>query len=127
MRKTTLTVATAKVLLASSLPLSAQNAQFNLTYHIERTPTAELDIETCGQIVVQAAAEAGFQTNRQSFPDQLVLISGGAGGRGVFTVQCIAVKDVTVSVVQGIDYGALKGSLGNFADIAHEAILAGNN
>ncbi|OYR17814.1 hypothetical protein CEV32_3553 [Brucella rhizosphaerae] len=45
----------------------------------------------------------------QQFPQQPIIVSGGEQGRGVFTVQCIAVEDVNVSVVQGFDYKENKG------------------
>lgn len=43
---------------------------------------------------------------------------GGLEGRGAFIVQCIAVEDTTVSVVQGVDYQGPKGALGELADRA---------
>lgn len=106
------------------LPLSApaQSADFSLTYHIERTPADQLDIETCGDVVAQMAQQAGLSADRQSFPGQLVSLSGGAEGSGTFIVQCIAVDDKTVSVVQGIDYRQQKGALGEFADRAFAAL-----
>ncbi|MBY8825606.1 DUF6180 family protein [Sphingomonas colocasiae] len=33
----------------------AQPADFNMTYHVERTPAARLTIENCGRTIVQAA------------------------------------------------------------------------
>ena len=110
--------------LGASLPVMAQNTDFNLTYHIERTPAAQLSIETCGKVVAQAAQKAGLRVDVQSYPNQLVTVSGGAEGRGVFVVQCIAVDKTTVSVVQGIDYRRQKGSLGTFADQAFSAVKA---
>lgn len=47
----------------------------------------------------------------------------GADKRGAFVVQCIAVDDKTVSVVQGIDYAQRKDLLGAFADRVQAAIL----
>ncbi|WP_323717244.1 DUF6180 family protein [Paracoccus aminovorans] len=43
---------------------------------------------------------------------------------GAFIVQCIAVGDTTVSVVQSIDYRQQKGTLGAFADQAFAAVKA---
>ncbi|MFD1704827.1 DUF6180 family protein [Methylopila henanensis] len=111
-------------LLGAALPAQAQNADFNLTYHVERTPAAQLDIEACGDAVVQAARQAGLRADAQSFPGQLVTVSGGRENEGAFVAQCIAVGDTTVSVVQGIDYKQRKGALGAFADQAFEAVKA---
>lgn len=115
---------TATFLVTSTAPLYAQDSDFNLTYHVERTPSKALDLETCGSAVESSAKDAGLSVSVQHFPQQLVLVSGGEKGHGVFTVQCIAVGDVTVSIVQGIDYRTGKGALGKFADDAHAALLA---
>ncbi|QCJ00252.1 DUF6180 family protein [Agrobacterium larrymoorei] len=120
----TLALSATASLLGFALSVSAQSKDFNLTYHVERTPEAALDIETCGAVVEKAAAKVGLDANVQSFPGQLVLVSGGKEGRGVFTVQCIAVENMTVSVVQGIDYRNQKGALGKFADNVQTAIMA---
>ncbi|WP_323717243.1 DUF6180 family protein [Paracoccus aminovorans] len=111
-------------LLGSGFAAAAQDADFNVTYHVERTPAAQLSIETCGKAVVEVATQAGLRSATQSYPDQLVTISGGADGNGAFIVQCIAVGDTTVSVVQGIDYRQQKGALGAFADQAFAAVKA---
>ncbi|MES5099066.1 DUF6180 family protein [Agrobacterium sp. BA1120] len=118
-----LTIATATC-LGQTVPVFAQSNDFNLTYYVERTPEAALDIETCGAIVEETAAKAGFEANVQNFSGQLVLVSGGKEGHGVFTVQCIAVEKTTVSVVQGIDYRNRKGPLGQYADYVQAAIMA---
>lgn len=114
----------ASFLIMPIASLHAQDSDFNLTYHVERTPADALDLTSCGTAVEQAARSAGFSVNVQRFPQQLVIVSGGEKGRGVFTVQCIAVGDVTVSVVQGIDYQPGRGPLATFADNAYAAILA---
>ena len=103
-------------LASLSSPASAQSADFNLTYHVERTSAAKLSIETCGRIATQVARQSKLSAESQSFPRQLVLVKGGNRGTGIFTVQCIAVGTTTVSVVQGIDYREGKGALGNYAD-----------
>lgn len=107
-----------------SFSAAAQSPEFSLTYHIERTPAAQLSIETCGETVSQVAQREGLQTAMQHFPGQLVTVRGGAENKGVFVVQCIAVDNTTVSVVQGIDYRAQKGPLGSFADQAFSAVKA---
>ncbi|MTH36142.1 hypothetical protein GL279_16200 [Paracoccus limosus] len=112
----------AAAVIGLALPALAQDTDFSLTYHVERTPAARLSIETCGKTVADAAASAGLQGVTQSYPGQLVTVSGGAAPRGAFVVQCIAVGDTTVSVVQGIDYRAQKGALGEFADQVFAAI-----
>lgn len=123
--KTSLTLAfAAAAFIGQTVPVLAQSNDFNLTYHVERTSEAALDIETCGAIAGNAAARAGYEANVQSFPGQLVLVSGGKEGQGVFTVQCISVEKTTVSVVQGIDYRNKKASLGQYADDVQAAILA---
>ena len=114
----------AAAFLGLSLPASAQGAEFSLTYHVERTPAARLSIETCGNAVTRTAQQAGLSADSQSFPGQLVTVRGGAEGRGAFVAQCIAVENTTVSVVQGIDYRAQKGALGEFADQAFAAVKA---
>lgn len=114
----------AATLICSAVPVFAQNADFNLTYHVERTPKTRLSIETCGKVVVDLAQRAGLRANVQKFPGQLVVIKGGDQGRGAFVVQCIAVENTTVSVVQGIDYQGPKASLGDFADKANAAVKA---
>ncbi|MCV2449209.1 DUF6180 family protein [Paracoccus sp. DMF] len=96
--------------LGFAAPALAQEADFNLIYHVERTPAAQLSIEACGQAVVDAATQAGLRSATQSYPDQLVTVSGGEDSLGAFVVQCIAVGDTTVSVVQGIDYRQQKGA-----------------
>lgn len=108
----------------AALPALADNADFNLTYHVERTPKAKLSIETCGTVAEKAAKQAGLVADMQSFPGQLVVVRGGSEGRGAFIVQCIAVENTTVSVVQGIDYQGPKAALGNFADKAYAAVKA---
>ena len=108
-------------------PAFAQEMDFNLTYHVERTPAAQLSIETCGDRVVEAAGQAGLTAQATAFPGQLVTVSGGAAGKGAFVVQCIAVDDKTVSVVQGIDYQQEKGTLGAFADQLAQAVAAAAN
>ncbi|KXG87520.1 DUF6180 family protein [Agrobacterium bohemicum] len=125
MKKTsTLMIAAAAAFLGQAVPVLAQSNDFNLTYYVERTSEAALDIETCGAIVEDAAAKAGYEANVQRFPGQLVLVSGGKEGQGVFTVQCISVEKTTVSVVQGIDYRNKKASLGEYADKVQAAIMA---
>lgn len=114
----------AMAVLCLALPALAQSPDFNVTYHVERTPAAQLSIETCGKVVTEAAASAGLGSTSQSYPGQLVTVTGGEEGRGGFIVQCIAVEETTVSVVQGIDYGPQKGSLGEFADQAFAAVQA---
>lgn len=103
-------------------PAAAQEADFHLTYHVERTPSGQLSIDACGAAVVAAAESAGLTAGTQSVAGKLVTVSGGQAGEGAFTVQCIAVEGMTVSVVQGIDYRSDKGALGDFADQAYEAI-----
>ena len=110
--------------LAASGPALAQDADFNLTYHVERTPAAQLDIDTCGATAGKAAEQAGLRFATQSYPGQLVTVSGGTPGTGAFVVQCISVEDTTVTVVQGIDYRAQQGPLAAFADAAFAAIKA---
>ena len=112
------------VLAGLSAPVLAQDADFALTYHVERTPAADLSIDTCGSVVTDAAERAGLRAGSQRFPEQLVTVSGGAEGTGAFVVQCIAVDDKTVTVVQGIDYSRQKGTIGAFADDAFEAVKA---
>lgn len=111
-------------LIVLATPSVAQGTDFNVTYHVERTPAAQLSIETCGKAVVEIATKAGLHTATQSYPGQLVTVSGGAEGSGAFIAQCIAVDDKTVSVVQGIDYRPHKGALGEFADQAFAAVKA---
>lgn len=108
-------------------PAHPQNDDFHLAYHVERTPSEKLSIETCGSVVAAAAQKVGLNVGSQNFPGQLVLVSGGLKGKGAFVVQCISVEDITVSVVQGIDYSQQKGALGNFADNVHEELKAATN
>ncbi len=126
MKRSTLLLATAS-LSCLSFPALAQDADFNLTYHVERIPAAQLSIEACGDVITQSAEQAGFRVDTQSFPGQLVVVHGGAEGQGAFVAQCIAVESTTVSVVQGIDYTAQKGALGDFADQAFAAVKAAAN
>jgi hypothetical protein len=114
-------------LLFMTAPAHAQNDDFHLAYHVERTPSEKLSIETCGSVVAAAAQKVGLSAGSQNFPGQLVLVSGGLKGKGAFVVQCISVEDITVSVVQGIDYSQQKGALGNFADNVYEELKAAAN
>ncbi|WP_374425257.1 DUF6180 family protein [Paracoccus sp. (in: a-proteobacteria)] len=114
-------------LLSLSVPAFAQDVDFNLTYHVERTPAAQLSIETCGETVADAAKGAGLSATVTAFPGQLVTVSGGETGKGAFVVQCISVDDKTVSVVQGIDYRQEKGPLGAFADQLAQDLAAAAN
>lgn len=123
MVRSRLTLATISA-LGLALPALAQSPDFNVTYHVERTPAAQLSIETCGKVVTEAATAAGLRSASQSYPGQLVTVTGGEEGRGGFIVQCIAVEDTTVTVVQGIDYAPRKGALGEFADQAFAAVQA---
>lgn len=111
-------------LFAASGPLMAQDTDFTLTYHVERTPSARLDINACGDAAMKAAEAAGLISTVQRFPEQLVSVSGGREGAGAYVVQCIAVDDMTVSVVHGIDYRDQKAAMGEFADAASEAVAA---
>ena len=58
--------------LAAAGPALAQDADFNLTYHVERTPAAQLDIDTCGATAGKAAEQAGLRGTTQG-GDGLVL------------------------------------------------------
>lgn len=114
----------ALALLAFASPALSQGNDFNLTYHVERTPAARLSLATCGNAVAETAHQSRLSVDMQSFAGQLVIVKGGHAGAGAFVVQCIAVGDTTVSVVQGIDYRAQKGALGQFADRAFAAVKA---
>ena len=120
-------MSTAAGLFFMSVPAHAENDDFHLAYHVERTPADKLSIETCGSVVMAAAQKVGLNVGSQNFPGQLVMVSGGLKGKGAFVVQCISVEDITVSVVQGIDYSQQKGALGNFADNVHEELKAAVN
>lgn len=111
-------------LFAVASPAVSQSRDFNLTYHVERTPASRLSLTTCGNAVTRVARQAGLSVDMQSFPGQLVVVNGGRSGAGAFVVQCIAVGNMTVSVVQGIDYRGQKGPLGLFADRAFQAVKA---
>ncbi len=106
------------------VPVLAQDSNFNLTYHVERTPKAKLSIETRGSTIEKTAEQSGLASNVQTFPGQLVVVRGGDEGRGAFIAQCIEVESTTVSVVQGIDYQGPKAALGKFADQANAAVKA---
>lgn len=103
-------------------PGHAQSADFNLTFHVERTPARELSTEACAAAISSTADQAGLRRDLQTFPGQLVTVHGGTEGVGAFIVQCIAVEQATVSVIQGIDYGSQKGRMGAFADAAFNAV-----
>jgi uncharacterized protein YhbP (UPF0306 family) len=113
--------------LGFTAPVLAQDSDFNLTYHVERTPKAKLSIEACGSTIEKLAKNAGFAFDSQTFPGQLVVVRGGLEGQGAFIAQCIEVETTTVSVVQGIDYQGPKAALGQFADQAHAAVKAAAN
>lgn len=49
---------------------------------------------------------------------------GDAEGAGAFVVQCVAVDQTTVSVIQRIDCQTGKGSIRAFADRAFVAVKA---
>lgn len=117
----------ATICAAISLPMIAAADDFNLTYHVERFQTSALDLETCAKTVAGDAASAGLTVSITNFPGQLSTVSGGAPSAGSFVVQCIAVDDKTVAVVQGIDYSQSKGPLGQFADQAFTALQAAAN
>lgn len=112
----------AVLLLGSMSSVHAQDADFHLTYHVERTPADGLSIDACGDAAVETARQAGFETDRQSVAGLLVTVQGGRQSVGAFVVQCIAVDAKTVSVVQGIDYQPRKGALGRLADQALAAL-----
>lgn len=114
----------ALIVLGPASPALSQSNDFNLTYHVERTPAASLSISACGNAAANAARQSRLSVDMQSFPGQLVIVKGGRAGAGAFVVQCIAVGNTTVSVVQGIDYGDGKGALGQFADRAFAAVKA---
>lgn len=105
-------------------PALAQNGDFNLTYHVERTPASRLSIDSCGRVAAQVARQAKLTADTQSFPGQLVTVKGGRTGAGAFVVQCIAVGTTTVSVVHGMDYGQRKAAFGAFADRTYAALKA---
>lgn len=112
----------AAAVLGLAVPATAEENDFSPTYHVERTPAEKLSIESCGEVLVSAAEEAGLRVGSQAYPGQLVVVSGGIEGKGAFVAQCIAVDTMTVSVVQGIDYRQQKGALGKFADKAFETL-----
>ena len=114
----------ALAILAHASPALSQSSDFNLTYHVERTPAARLSLAACGNAVAEIARQSKLDVDIQSFPGQLVIVKGGRAGAGAFVVQCIDVGNTTVSVVQGIDYGTQKGALGQFADRAFAAVKA---
>lgn len=114
----------ALALFAVASPAVSQSGDFNLTYHVERTPASRLSLTSCGNAVTKVARQAGLNADMQSFPGQLVVVKGGRSGAGAFVVQCIAVSNMTVSVVQGIDYSGQKGVLGQFADRAFQLVKA---
>jgi len=122
MMKSLMTVASVVTIVGIAPTALAQASDFNLTYHVERTPSAKLSIETCGKVVAQAARQSKLTADSQSFPGQLVIVKGGSGGVGAFTAQCIAVGTTTVTVIQGIDYSGRKGAMGNFTDNAFAAV-----
>lgn len=122
--KAPLIAASLLALTGAVSPAMAQGQDFNLTYHVERTPAARLSIDACGRAVEKVARQARLTAATQRFPGQLVVVSGGRRGVGAFTAQCIAVGPTTVSVVQGIDYSGRKGGLGAFADRAFAAVKA---
>ena len=122
--KIALTVLSLAGLAAVASPASAQNGDFNLTYHVERTPAVKLSLDKCASTAAQVARQSKLTADTQSFPGQLVTVKGGGGGAGAFVVQCIAVGTTTVTVVHGIDYSDRKGALGVFADKTLAAIKA---
>jgi hypothetical protein len=113
---------TAASVFGFSVPVLAQDSNFNLTYHVERTPKARLSIEDCGSRIEKTAKQVGLASDIQTFPGQLVVVRGGDEGRGAFIAQCIEVESTTVSVIQGIDYLGPNAALGEFADQANVAV-----
>ena len=60
MKPSNLSLAVA-ALFALAHPALAADADFNLTYHVERTPAVQLSIETCGSRVAEVARDAGLR------------------------------------------------------------------
>lgn len=114
----------APIFAAISLPALAAANDFSLTYHVERFQTSALGLEDCANTAAGQAASAGLAVGVTNVPGQLSTVSGGATSSGAFVVQCIAVDDKTVAVVQGIDYRQSKGPLGQFADQVFAALQA---
>ncbi|MBO9198342.1 hypothetical protein J5277_29900 [Rhizobium sp. 16-449-1b] len=115
---------TAASVFGFTVPGLAQDGNFNLAYHVERTPKAKLSIEDCGSAIEKTAKQVGLASDVQTFPGQLVVVRGGDEGRGAFIAHGIEVENTTVSVVQGIDYQGPKAALGEFADQANAAVKA---
>jgi len=75
---------TAASVLGLTVPVLAQDSDFNLTYHVERTPKSKLSIETCGNAIEKMAKRSGLASDVQTFPGQLVVVRGGLEGHGAF-------------------------------------------
>ncbi|WP_347137648.1 DUF6180 family protein [Paracoccus sp. SSK6] len=109
-------------MLAPAFPVLAED-DFFLTYHVERMLSDDLSLEECSSAVERAAGQADLTSRIDDYPGQLAVVTGGTKGVGAFVVQCIAVDDRTVTVVQGMDYRQAKGDLGRFADRVHSELL----
>ena len=118
---------TAASVVGFAVPVLAQDGDFSLTYHVERTPKSKLSIEACASTIENLAKQARLTSDVQAFPGQLVVVRGGLEGHGAFIAQCIEVEHTTVSVVQGINYQGPKAALGEFADQANAAVKAAAN
>jgi hypothetical protein len=101
---------TAASVLGFTGPALAQDSNFNLTYHVERTPQAKLSIEDYLSTIENTAKQVGLASDVQIFPGQLVVVRGSDEGRGAFIAPCIEVENTTVSVIQGIDYQGPKAA-----------------
>lgn len=116
--------ALAQICLLGTISPAAANDDFEITYHIERTPSRSMSLDQCMDMIEREARAAGYRIVINKHPGQLGVISGGPVKGGSFVSHCIVVDDKTVSVIQGLDYSPRKGAVGAFADRVHQALIA---
>ncbi|MBP6797213.1 MAG: hypothetical protein KA124_03870 [Luteimonas sp.] len=103
MKEATMAATVATLLLATSLPLAAND--FGLSYDVERVPATQLSVADCAAAIRRASDAAGYTTRTEQDQGRLALYVSGPKGDGKALVSyCIQAGTRTVWVVQALDY-----------------------
>lgn len=99
----------ASLMLATSSALAADD--FGMEYAVERVPASRLSVVQCAKAVRGAAEAGGYVTRSQQVGDTLALHVAGPPGDGrALIAYCIQAGELTVYVVQVLDYAGPGGA-----------------
>ena len=102
MKEATMAATVATLLLATSLPLAAND--FGLSYDVERVPATQLSVADCAAAIRRASDAAGYTTRTEQDQGRLALhVSGPKADGKALVSYCIQAGTRTVWVVQALD------------------------